>query len=140
MIGLCCTNKIVTLDWLRASAESERPLPCDNFLVIEKKLFDTINKNLQRGKVLEKFVVYFCECVTIPPPNERRLLVEAAGGTIVTDLSMLRGKSKKQVLIIRKGRNFNKEEKARCTACVNDGAITWTLEEFLTAMVTQSRP
>lgn len=139
MIGLCSTNKIVTLDWLRASAENERPLPCNSFLAIDKKLSNRITKNLQKGKVLEHFTVYFCESVTKPPPNECRLLVEAAGGAILTDLSLQRDKSKNQLLIIRKGGTFSKGEKALCASCIDDGATVWTLDEFLTVMVTQSR-
>lgn len=140
MIGLCCTNKIVTFDWLRASAESEKPLPHEEFLVIDKVLFDQISRNLKVGKVLKQSLVYFCDCVTKPPPDECRLLVEAAGGTILTNLSTVRGRFQKQLIIVRKGRNFSKPEKTRCTHLLKKGAITWTLEDFLNVIVTQSRP
>ena len=140
MIGLCCTNKIVTLDWLRTSAESEKPLPCNSFLVIDKKLSDTIAKNLQKGKVLEQHTVYFCKPITKPPPDECRLIVEAAGGAISSSLSFLSDKAKKQLLIIRKGSSFLRGEKDLCTSCVDGGATVWTLDEFLNVMVTQSRP
>lgn len=139
LIGLCCTNKIVTLEWLRASAEDEELLPCDGFFVIDRKLSNTITRNLQKGKVLEHHSVYFCESVMKPPPNECRLLVEAAGGVIVTDLTLLKEKSMKQLIIIRNGNSFSRGEKSLCTACVNGGATVWTLDKFLTVMATQSR-
>jgi hypothetical protein len=140
MIGLCCTDKVVSLDWLRASAESETPLPCNSYLVIDRKLSNKITKNLQKGKVLEQFRFYFCDSITKPPPKECRLLVEAAGGTMLTDRLLSKDVPMKNLFLIRKGNSFSKKEKALCISCIDAGATVWTLEELLSTLMTQSRP
>jgi hypothetical protein len=96
MIGICCTENVVHLDWLIKSAKGRNVLGVNEFLLLrdraaEKKYNFNMRDSLRRRKemrmsettLLGGWGVYVCHGVAnnkAPPENELKLIVEAAGG------------------------------------------------------------
>jgi len=106
MIAMSKTPNIVTLDWLKDSAKANRPLPCDNYLVVRdrdaedrygfhmRETVERIKLNREQNKsFLDGVKIFICDGVAgnkAPKEDELKLIIEAAGGEYITDVSVLR--------------------------------------------------
>jgi hypothetical protein len=103
LVGMSCTPNIVTPEWLFKSAKGYGPLPCDDFLILDKKaekkydfsMRETTKRtaaNIEKDtKLLDRWGVYVCDRVAgnLKVPNKAVLqcMVEAAGGEWVSSVA-----------------------------------------------------
>jgi hypothetical protein len=103
MICMCRTSNILSIEWLEQSAKEQKVLdPCDFLLLsdqeAEKSYNFTMSETLkngasvrtERGGVLGGWHVYICSGVPgnkAPSAKELKLIVEAAGATMLYSLS-----------------------------------------------------
>lgn len=102
MVCICKSPNIVKLEWLEQSAKEQRVLDTTPYLLIDDKeaekrynfsMKDTIQNGIQvreKGGVLGGLYVYICSGVAgnqAPSTKELNLIIEAAGGNVLSSLS-----------------------------------------------------
>lgn len=103
MICLCKTSNILDLKWLTDSAKAKKALDPNDYLLLHdkkaEKVYDfTMGETLESGKsarmkrggLLGGWSIHFCKGVAgnkAPPENELRLIVAAAGGTLLKTIT-----------------------------------------------------
>jgi len=153
MVALCCTKNIVSLDWLTESASANELLPCENYLISDKKAeknygfnmkdtLKTIESRLEDGKrLLEGWQVYFCTGVAgnrAPDAKESRLMIEAAGGEWVTSCAKAKVADFKKLLIITSDPEPPKQVKVKAVSgAIENGASKRTTKWLFDAMMKQ---
>lgn len=140
MIAINKTANIVTKQWLVKSAQAGRALPCDKFLVLtdkeaENRYHFSMEETLQRVEaslkkgtpLLAGRAVYaipgVCGKKKVPPANEMRLIVEAAGGQWIgnaKDLSAFDDPS--QLLVVTSGDGESRKVSKPVAALIDKGA------------------
>jgi len=104
MICLCKTSNILDLKWLTDSAKAKKALNPNDYLLLNdkqaEKSYDFImSETLENGKsvrserggLLGGWSIHFCKGVAgkkAPPENELRLIVGAAGGTMLKSITV----------------------------------------------------
>jgi hypothetical protein len=152
MIAMSVTPNIVTLDWLRRSALTKSPLPCEKFLIHDKdfeksynfsmeKAYKRITSHLKNGtRLLDGWFVYVCPGVAgnkAPPTNELKLIVEAARGSWLTKLAPNPKVPYEKTLIITSDPPTSKQENAKYVdKAVREGARKRTTTWFFRATMT----
>lgn len=103
MICMCRTSNILSIEWLEQSAKEQKVLDTNDFLLLGDReaektykfsMADTLKNGAlarnERGGVLGGWHIYVCSGVPgnkAPPANELKLLIEAAGATLLQSLS-----------------------------------------------------
>ena len=90
LVAMCSTKNIVSLDWLRQCDAQGQVVPCDDFLLLQKKVIENIDLNLSSGiRILDGWKVFIWKGVAgkkCPNQKELKLIVEAAGGIWIDKL------------------------------------------------------
>lgn len=156
MIGLCCTNNIVGLDWLVKSNAARHALSSEDFLILDDKeaekqynfdMQQTLNRitsQIEKGtSLLAGWCVFACKGVAgrkAPPETEFRLIVEAAGGKWLPLLSTanLKGLDISRLILITSDPETKKQTSPKAVAsALANGATKLTTSQFFHAFMTQ---
>ncbi|GKY93110.1 hypothetical protein MPSEU_000279200 [Mayamaea pseudoterrestris] len=155
MIALNKTPNIVTLDWFTECAKKGAVLPCDTFLVNDKRAekeydfvmnetLDRITEHLENGiAVLTGKHVYVCKGVAgnkAPKEDEFKCIVEAAGGEWLPNLKTRSGIQKEDVIIITNCDSTEEAKQTKVTAvasAIRQGAQQKTTSWLFKTMMTQ---
>lgn len=154
MIGICQTSNIVHVNWLIQSAKARMALPCNDYLLLndreaEKKFGFSMRKTLRRGDELRQkgesllggYSVYICKGVAgnkAPPEEELRLIVEGAGGTWLSTLTVSSKKDAKSTLLITSDPPDKKQLRASDVAnAVKQGARHFTTGWLFDGIIAQ---
>lgn len=152
MIALCRTANILSLDWLVRSAAQARPLPCKDYLILDKKVeqqykfkmrntLNNLSRRLEhRVYLLDGWSVYVCKGVAgkkAPPVEEFQFIVEAAGASWLKSLPA-RGLDYGKVVIITSDPETKEQASMKSVAhAVKNGATKKKTTWLFHAMMTQ---
>lgn len=161
MVAISRTSNIVHLDWLIESARKGEALDAQEFLLLDQteaesqynfKLSETLARgNTLRDKgtlLLDGIDVFLCNGVAgsvrkgdkTPPETDFRLILEAAGASVLTTLPTQRSSGKsKTIIITSKDPKERKKQlsKRDVMTAVKQGAVPKTAEEIFHAIMTQ---
>lgn len=145
MVGLCCTSKIVSLDWLTKSGKAKEVLPTEAFLLVNDKVAEktydfSMEESLARGKAMREkgeklfggWWIHVCKGVSsnkAPPEKEMKLIVETAGAQWQPTLSPknLNGVDLSRLLIITSDPEVKKQISTKAVAtALENGALKQT--------------
>lgn len=154
MICICRVDKILSIDWLEQSSKEQRILDTPDFLLLddreaEKRYDFSMKETLRNGMLVRErrgglfggWFVYVCSGVAgnkAPSFKELNLIVEAAGGQVLSSLSDLKNCDPLKTIVLTSKPSTKSQLKERGVAkAVSLGARIMSTAWLFHAIITQ---